>query len=46
MAVEGAAAVAVAAYRKTAAQHAGESVAIVLCGGNISHSTLRSVICG
>jgi threonine dehydratase len=46
MAVEGAAAVAVAAYRKTAAQHAGKSVAIVLCGGNISHSTLRSVICG
>jgi threonine dehydratase len=44
--VEGAAAVAVAAYRKTAARHAGKSVAIVLCGGNIAYPTLTSVLCG
>jgi len=44
--VEGAAAVAVAAYRKTAARHAGKSVAIVLCGGNIAYPTLKSVLCG
>jgi threonine dehydratase len=43
--VEGAAAVAVAAYRKTCARYAGKSVAIVLCGGNVSYSTLKRVVC-
>jgi threonine dehydratase len=45
VAIEGAAGVAVAAYRNTAAQYAGRTVAIVLCGGNIAYSTLTSVIC-
>jgi threonine dehydratase len=46
IAIEGAAAVAVAAYRKTAASYTGQSVAILLCGGNIGYSTLKSVLCG
>jgi threonine dehydratase len=45
MIVEGAAGVAVAAYRKTAARYAGRSVGIVLCGGNIGYDTLRTIIC-
>ena len=42
--IEGAAGVAVAAWRKTAARYAGQSVAIVLCGGNISPDKLRKVL--
>lgn len=42
--IEGSAGVAVAAWRKTAAQHAGKTVAIVLCGGNISPARLRTVL--
>lgn len=42
--IEGSAGVAVAAYRKTAAEHAGKNVAIVLCGGNIMPSKLRAVL--
>ena len=42
--IEGAAGVAVAAYRKTAARWAGKSIAIVLCGGNISPARLRTVL--
>jgi threonine dehydratase len=42
--IEGAAGVAVAAWRKTAARYAGKSVAIVLCGGNISPEKLRTVL--
>jgi threonine dehydratase len=45
MIVEGAAGVAVAAYRKTASRYAGRSVGIVLCGGNIGYDTLRTIIC-
>ena len=45
MIVEGAAGVAVAAYRKTAARYAGRSVGIVLCGGNIGYDTLRTILC-
>jgi threonine dehydratase len=45
MIVEGAAGVAVAAYRKTAARYAGRSVGVVLCGGNIGYDTLRTIIC-
>jgi len=45
MIVEGAAGVAVAAYRKTAARYAGRSVGIVLCGGNIGYDTLRTIVC-
>ncbi|HZS61334.1 MAG TPA: threonine/serine dehydratase [Gemmatimonadaceae bacterium] len=45
MIVEGAAGVAVAAYRKTAAQYAGRKVGIVLCGGNIGYNTLRTILC-
>ena len=40
--IEGAAGVAVAAWRKAAMRYAGQSVAIVLCGGNISISKLRA----
>ena len=32
--IEGAAAVAVAAFMKTSADYAGKTVAIVICGGN------------
>jgi threonine dehydratase len=46
LAVEGAAGVAVAAYRKTAGQYAGRNVAIVLCGGNVAYSTIKSVMHG
>lgn len=42
--IEGSAGVAVAAYRKTAARHAGKTVAIVLCGGNISPPKLRMLL--
>jgi threonine dehydratase len=42
--IEGSAGVAVAAWRKTAAQHAGKNVAIVLCGGNITPAKLRTVL--
>ncbi len=45
MIVEGAAGVAVAAFRQTAAQYAGATVAIVLCGGNVGYDTLRAVLC-
>ena len=45
MIIEGAAGVAVAAFRKTAARYAGRSVGIVLCGGNIGYDTLRTIIC-
>lgn len=42
--IEGSAGVAVAAWRKTAARYAGKSVALVLCGGNISPARLRTVL--
>lgn len=42
--VEGAAGVAVAAFRKTAARYAGKTVAIVLCGGNVTPAKLRTVL--
>ena len=35
MLIEGAAAVAVAAYLRTAAEFAGKNVVIVICGGNV-----------
>ena len=46
MLIEGAAAVAVAGYRQCAADYAGRSVAIVLCGANIGIETLRGVLTG
>lgn len=42
--VEGAAAVAVAALRKQAAQLDGQTVGVILCGANISLETLRRVL--
>jgi threonine dehydratase len=45
MAVEGSAGVAVAACRKVADRVAGQTVAIVLCGGNIGYATLKSIVC-
>jgi threonine dehydratase len=45
MIIEGAAGVAVAAYRKTADRYAGRKVGIVLCGGNIGYDTLRTILC-
>jgi threonine dehydratase len=41
--IEGAAAVAVAAYRKEAARYRGKSVAIILCGRNVSSEVLAQV---
>ncbi|RTE87871.1 MULTISPECIES: threonine/serine dehydratase [Bradyrhizobium] len=45
MAIEGAAGVAVAGYLKTAERYAGQNVAVVVCGGNISYETLCSILC-
>jgi threonine dehydratase len=45
MIVEGAAGVALAAYHKNADRYAGQTVGIVLCGGNIGYTTLTSVLC-
>ncbi len=42
--IEGAAAVAVAAVEQLASRLAGQTVAIVVCGGNISLDTLRHVL--
>jgi len=42
--IEGAAGVAVAAYRRVAAQYAGRRVAIVLCGANIGLEKLKRVL--
>ena len=42
--IEGAAAVAVAAFLKDAARYAGKRVAIVLCGRNVSPEALASVL--
>lgn len=42
--IEGSAGVAVAAWKKAAARYAGRTVAIVLCGGNISPARLRQVL--
>jgi threonine dehydratase len=43
MLVEGAAAVPVAALLKSGDRWAGRQVAMVLCGGNISHETLAAI---
>ncbi|MHC2338119.1 threonine dehydratase [Bradyrhizobium sp. USDA 4454] len=45
MAIEGAAGVAIAGYLKTAERYAGQNVAVVVCGGNISHEMLCSILC-
>jgi threonine dehydratase len=45
MIVEGAAGVAVATFRRVAPSYAGQTVAIVLCGGNIGYDTLRGIVC-
>jgi threonine dehydratase len=42
---EGAGAVGLAGLRKLAPKLAGQHVAIVLCGGNLSQSELRKAIC-
>jgi threonine dehydratase len=44
MVIEGAAAVAVASYRKLCKQVTGRHVAVVICGGNISQETLKKVL--
>ena len=41
--IEGAAAVAVAAFLKQAERYAGKTVAIVICGGNVSPEVLRRI---
>ena len=43
--IEGAAAVAVAAFLKEAPRYAGKAVVIVLCGRNVSSEVLRRVCC-
>ena len=42
--IEGAAAVAVASYLKLRERFAGQQVAIVICGGNISIDTLKQIL--
>ena len=42
--IEGAAAVAVAAYLKEAARYQGKTVAIVICGRNVSPDVLRRLL--
>jgi threonine dehydratase len=42
--IEGAAAVAIAAYRKQRGMYEGQNVVIVLCGANIAPATLKSVL--
>jgi threonine dehydratase len=44
MLIEGAAAVAVAAYTKTAARFAGKKVVLLICGANIPLETLRRIL--
>jgi len=44
--VEGAAAVTVAAFIRQAEQFAGQTVVLVICGGNISLETLKAVLDG
>lgn len=46
MAIEGAAGVAVAAWRKTGSDYAGARVAIVICGGNVDSATLERIGAG
>ncbi len=43
--IEGAAAVTVAAFLKTAPQLAGKKVALVICGGNIDSAVVKRLIC-
>jgi threonine dehydratase len=44
--IEGAAGVAVAAFRKVAARYPDKTTAIILCGGNIAPDALRTVLGG
>ena len=44
MVIEGAAGVAVAAFRRIAPRLAGQTVAIILCGGNIGGDALRQIM--
>lgn len=44
MLIEGSAAVAVAACKKHAARFAGQTVAVIICGGNISLETLKEIL--
>ncbi len=44
MLIEGAAGVALAAFRKSAARFRGKNVVIVICGGNVSLATLKSIL--
>ncbi len=44
MLIEGSAAVAVAAFKKQADRFAGLNVVVIICGGNISLETLKSIL--
>jgi threonine dehydratase len=44
MLLEGSAGVALAAFTRNASRHAGQRVAVVICGANISRATLASVL--
>ena len=44
MLIEGSAAVAVAAFKKQADRLAGKNVAVIICGGNISLETLKTIL--
>lgn len=43
--IEGAAGVALAAYLKTSTEWRGANIAIVICGANISLTTLKNIVC-
>lgn len=45
MLIEGSAAVAIAGFEQVMAEYRGATVAVVLCGANISLNTLRGVLC-
>jgi len=44
MLIEGSAAVAVAAFKKQADRFSGLNVIVIICGGNISLETLKTVL--
>jgi threonine dehydratase len=43
--VEGSAGVAVAALVKNKEQHKGKKAAVLICGGNVSDSVLKKIVC-
>ncbi|MCP4689491.1 MAG: hypothetical protein GY859_15665 [Desulfobacterales bacterium] len=44
MMIEGAAAVSIASFLKTAGRHEGENVVIIICGANIGLDVLKEIL--